>query len=109
MVEMLCSVFSILCDSFLTVVLLSQVAIKEETVAQEELQGELTCEVCELTFEGILEMEQHSATHFVDNKNVSVDLLCSLVMSHVLDGNTQLFSMLAIRDHVFHNMIMNLK
>ena len=64
-----------------------QVAIKEETVAQEELQGELTCEVCELTFEGILEMEQHSATHFVDNKNVSVDLLYSLVMLNVLDSN----------------------
>ena len=67
--------------------LLKQVAIKEETVAQEELQGELTCEVCELTFEGILEMEQHSATHFVDNKNVSADLLYSLVMLHVLDDN----------------------
>ena len=47
-----------------------QVAIKEETVEQEDLQGELTCEVCELTFEGILEMEQHSATHFVDDQNV---------------------------------------
>ena len=38
---------------------------------QEDLQGELTCEVCELTFEGVLEMETHSATHFVDNQNVS--------------------------------------
>ena len=62
----------------------SQVAIKEETVAQEDLEGELTCEVCELTFEGILEMEQHSATHFVDNKNVSVPHICvwpSVIMS----------------------------
>jgi len=48
------------------------VTIKEEVVeADEDLEGELTCNVCELTVEGFMEMETHAATHTVTDTNVS--------------------------------------
>ena len=61
-----------------------QVQVKEEVVEQEDLEGELTCPVCELTLEGYIEMEKHTLTQHSTNKPVvSCNTGCGFKLSTI--------------------------
>ena len=53
-----------------------QVAVKVEAVEHVvDPVEELTCDICDMTFEGGLEMEEHSSTHFKDLSKVGWTLV----------------------------------